>query len=322
MIIDKLVSLAQRVGLVALDVGARGGVNQDLLSLAPGVDIFGFEPDPEECTKLNVKSDKGPWKSLNFIATALADSDRSIRLNLYKKRGCSSVLSARKDLGDLFSRGDYYIHEGFVEAPASTLDSIVVENPIASPAFMKIDVQGMEVDVFTGSQKTLSEHLVGIRTEVSMFPMYESQPLFAEVDQALRKFGFVPMRWLELHEWRRSTRVKYPAISKEPMPFSRGQMMHGDVLYLMHPEAMEDGTDAKIRRLVRLALVAICYGQLDHAHATLSRPRVREFVQGCIGSDPIGVLEKLSMSMARATRWRRALARLALRFHRAPVNWT
>ena len=315
---EKFISLSGRVGLVALDVGARGGVSQDLAPIARTVDFFGFEPDPDECSALNASPDNGPWKSLKFIPIALAQRERNIRLNLYRQRGCSSVLLARQDIGDLYSRGDYYVHEGAIEVQAKTLDEIVTEYSIESPSFMKIDVQGMEVDVFQGATKTLSECLVGIRAEVSLFPLYEGQPLFAEVDQELRPYGFVPMRWLELHEWRRLTRVKYPKVSRKKMPYSRGQMMHGDVLYLLHPETLPEETDADIRRLIRLALVAICYGQLDHAHAVCSRTRVRSFARDCTGSDPIDVIEQLSMSMARSTRWRRILARLALRFQGSP----
>ena len=319
---DKLLRLATTVKLTALDIGARGGVNKDLLPLAAGVDFYGFEPDPDECLLLNASPDKTPWRSLRYIPTALAESDRSIRLNLYRQRGCSSALRARQDVGELFSRGDYYIHDGAVELSAKTLDSIVAEYPIESPSFMKIDVQGMEVEVLQGARRTLSECLVGIRTEVSFFPIYDGQPLFAEVDQALRPFGFVPMRWLELHEWRRQTRVKYPAASRVGMPYSRGQMMHGDVLYLLHPEGLPEDTDADIRRLVCLALVAVCYGQLDHAYSVFSRPRVLAYVRDRIDGDPLSLLTQLSKRLTKATRWRRICELLALRFDRTPVRFS
>jgi FkbM family methyltransferase len=320
--LETLRNLADHCGFAALDVGARGGVGADLLPLAGSIDYFAFEPDPEECRALNSRKNEGPWKSLTYIPAALAETDRELSLNLYGKPGCSSAYRARKELGALYSRAEYYDHVKTIQVPAQALDQICVAYSIKNPAFMKIDVQGMEVDVFKGARDALANDLVGIRTEVSLFPMYESQPLFAEVDQALRPYGFVPMRWLELHEWRRSTRVKYPRVTSGAMPYSRGQMMHGDVLYLLHPEAMGDQTPEEISRMIRLALIAICYGHLDHAHAVLARPRVREFARDCIHSDPLEALESLSVSMARSTRWRRLLARLAMRFHRAPVNWT
>ena len=300
--VAQLARLAESVGLVALDVGARGGISKDLLLLSSAIDFYGFEPDPEECDRLNGLPAAGPWKSTTFLPTALAESDGTIELNLYGRRGCSSKLKAIEKSGAIFSRGDYYIHEGTVTVPAQSLDSMVAERRVCSPAFMKIDVQGMEVECFSGAATTLSNHLVGIRCEVSFFQLYENQPLFAEVDQALRAYDFVPMTWLEFHEWRRRTRTKYPRLDGGVLPYSRGQMMHGDVLYLLHPESLSDDTDAEVRRLVRLALIAICYEQFDHAWVVITRPRVLEFCQTVANVDPMAAVKNLSR--IRARKWR------------------
>ena len=38
--------------IVSLDIGARGGAQADLLPLARAVNLYGFEPDPEEYERL------------------------------------------------------------------------------------------------------------------------------------------------------------------------------------------------------------------------------------------------------------------------------
>ena len=96
--------------------------------------------------------------------------------------------------------------------------------------------------------------------------------------------------------------------------------MHGDVLYLLHPESLAADSQADIQRLVRLALVAICYGQLDHAQAVFKRSRVREFVREGIGHDPLDLLFGMSMKLARSSRWRRFWDRLVLRLYRSPLR--
>lgn len=300
--------LAQKVRLSALDIGARRGVGTDLLSLAPAIDFFAFEPDPEECEKMN-DHPSVPWKSLTFIPTALGASTGSFDLNLYRQRGCSSRLKARQEVGELFSRGDYYIHDGVVNVPMKKLDDVVQEHNIEYPAFMKIDVQGMECDVFKGGCKTLSDSLVAIRTEVNFFPLYDDLPLFSEVEQALRPYGFIPMRFLEMHEWRRTTKRKLPNLGPMPMPYSQGQMIHGDVLFMLHPEYFSAEDENQIRRLIRLALIAVCYEHFDHAYVIFSRSRIQEYAKDVLNVDPLKILSQCSYELSRQTRW---FARLSL----------
>jgi FkbM family methyltransferase len=311
---SSLLALAGHIGFTALDVGARGGVNDDLAALAPATHYVGFEPDAEECQRLNRSGISGGWKQVRFLPVALAAAAGEFDLNLYSKRGCSSKYTARQDLGKLFARGDFYKLDRTVRVPCQRLDDVLAAEKIEEPAFMKIDVQSMEVEVFDGAPRTLQEDLAGIRTEVSFFPMYEDQPLFAEVDQRLRKDGFVPMRWLESHEWRRATTKKPWSMADGPLPFSRGQLMHADVLYLLHPEALGHGTPRELRRLVRLGLMAACYQHYDHAHAVFTMPAVREFCMDLWKLDAAAAAERMSQAEATLTRrlaWRvmRALQR-------------
>ncbi len=302
--------LAEKVGLIGLDIGARGGVSSDLQSIGKSVDFIGLEPDAEECERLNALPQPEDCRSARYIPWAAAEKECVFNLNLYRQRGCSSKYEADSSLGALFSRDDYYILDDTVSVKARPLDDILDEYQVQSPAFLKIDIQGMEVDVFQGAKKTIAESLVGIRTEVSFFPIYKDQPLFSEVDQFLRPYGFVPMRWLEFHEWRRSTKIKHPALAEGSMPYSQGQIIHGDVLYLLHPEWLSDETEADIQRLIRLGLVSICYGHLDHAKVAFMRPRIRALIEGYIGTDPIEMLAGLSSEIAATSRRSRALSSL------------
>lgn len=302
-----LLALAQQIGLTALDVGARGGVNTDLGPLAVATNYVGFEPDAEECARLSKTGIGGGWKNVTFVPVALADHAGEFQLNLYSKRGCSSKYTARKDLGKLFCRGDFYNLDQVVTVPCQPLDDVLTKEGIAEPAFMKIDVQSMEVEVFDGAVRTLKDDLVGIRTEVSFFPMYEDQPLFAEIDQRVRRDGFVPMRWLENHEWRRATGKKPYSMADGPLPFSRGQLIHADVLYLQHPEALATDTPKALRRLVRLGLVAACYQHYDHAMAAFSIPAVRSFCRDQWKLEPERAVERMSqaeVTLGRRLAWR------------------
>jgi FkbM family methyltransferase len=303
-------SLASAIGFTALDVGARGGINNDLIDIAASVDYYGFEPDIEECEKLNnFKSACGnnnQWKSLTYIPIALSADKDSFVLNIYHHRGCSSKLNPRRGISELFSRGDYYVLEDTVEVKSNRLDNLVGENRLEPPAFMKIDVQGMELEVFRGAKKSLSDSLVGIRTEVYFYNLYEGQPTFTDIDLYLRAFGFAPMIWLELHEWRRTTKLKLPKLASSAMPYSKGQLIHGDVLYLLQPEDILSGicrnNENQIKKSIRLALLAICYDLFDHAFAVFEKDDVKQYCFDIVGIDPLESLLLLSKYKSRGYR--------------------
>lgn len=291
---SKLRSISESFPLAAFDVGARGGAKHDLSPLASGVDYVLFEPEKEAYDRLPSQLSGQGWRSVRCVNTALAAESGSFPLNLYRQRGCSSRFAAADGVGDLYSRGDYYVLDGVVDVQAQTLDELVSDGEVISPNFIKIDVQGMELEVFLGSATALKSTVVGIRAEVNFFPMYEGQPLFPEIDLHLRPMGFVPMQWLEFHEWRRRTRRKYPNSAKDILPISRGQMMHADVLYLLHPEGLNSNTDQEKERLVRLGVVAACYGHFDHAAAAFSKSGVREMIIDRARVDPMEALVALS----------------------------
>lgn len=307
---EKILSIGSKNSLVAFDIGARGGIKRDLELLASSTDYVLFEPDPGAFEQLKLARNGSPWRSIACVNQALAGKNETFYLNLYRQRGCSSRYTANSELGRLFRRGDYYIHDGVAEVKARTLDDLVREGSAPPPSFIKIDVQGMEFDVFSGAVSALRESVVGIRTEVSFFAIYPGQPLFAELEQQLRPFGFVPMRWLEFHEWRRRTKAKYPETADDLLPASRGQMMHADVLFLLHPEILPSETEAQIRRMIRLGLVAACFGHFDHAAAAFSRKGVRQFVLADTGIDPLQALVPLSRELARRARYEKRIVLL------------
>lgn len=296
-LIRDFLPLTKLIQLSALDIGARKGVSKDLISIAPSIDFYGFEPDRIECEKLN-NSKNLIWNSITYIPTALSHNNSSIDLNLYRQRGCSSKLKVDNDIAEMFSRSEYYIKDGTVKVPCKKLDDVVDEFSIETPAFMKIDVQGMEVDVFKGSIKTLENSLVAIRTEVNFLPIYNDLPLYSDIDKTLRPYGFLPFCFLEMHEWRRYTKKKLPKLGPEPFPYSKGQMIHGDVLYMLTPEYFTLKSDDQIRREIRLAIIALCYDRLDHAAEIFKKSYIKEFCNDFSLTDPILTLQKISRSKA------------------------
>ncbi len=295
-------ALSEQVGITAFDVGARGERCNDLLPIASGVDWICLEPD-EDASVLSPK----PWRSVSKVSCAAAAVNGSFELNLYRQRGCSSRFAANQMLAERFSRESYYELDGVASIKAQTLDQIA-QAKSTRVDFLKIDIQGMEVECFQGAVKNLGDAVVGIRTEISFFPIYTGQPLLAEVDLTLRPFGLFPAQWLELHGWRRTSKAKLPRLSSGALPFSKGQLIHGDLLYLVQPEDLPVTTDAEVHRVVRLALISLCYDMFDHAAACFERQSVREYVEAVL-PDPLGALQMLSRKRASKTTLRRLISR-------------
>ncbi len=272
-LIKYFTNLALDVGFTIIDVGARKdkarsnpSTKRDFNIIAKGCDYFGYEPDKVEYKKL-LKNKNHFWNTQKFISDALGESEGSFDLNFYAQPGLSSKFKAKKDQFSLFSRLSYLGNlNKSISVNVTTLDDSIKKNKISNPSFLKIDVQGMELEVFKGARNFLKNQCLGIRVEIAFHELYENQPLFFEIDSHLRKLGFFPFQFLELHSWRRDSKKKFPF--KDPhakINFSKGQLIHGDIIYLKNPLSLPKKDINKQK--IRLALIALCYQHFDMAHS-------------------------------------------------------
>ena len=293
---EPLQRLLTGLRFTCLDVGARRGFTTDLLPIASAVDAVGFEPDREEADRLNGEAARArhPWRSLRFLPVALGPAGAKV-LHLYRQRGCSSILEADVAAAARFSRDDYFVLDGDVDLTTVPADEALRQHQVTHPVYMKIDVQGYELEVFRTAGGMLADSLLAIRCEVSFIPLYKDQPLFGDIAGFLRPFGFVPMGFQELHHWRPSTRVKYHD-APGPIPAARGQLVHGDVLFLRDAHTMPDQGDAATGALLKLAFLALTYGYVDHAVPILRRPALAPWLRDHGVPDAVAAL-------APASRW-------------------
>ncbi|MBN1574468.1 MAG: FkbM family methyltransferase [Deltaproteobacteria bacterium] len=263
-----------------LDIGSRGGFVEDLLPMAFAVDAVGFEADKAECDKMNKLTSEMeiPWRSLKYLPIALGKNKKKQSLNIYSNRGCSSLLEADVELAESFSRGDYYQLEKTVEIETVSLDKVAEKYNLTDAVYMKIDVQGSEMDIINNGKQLLKNRILVVRIEVMFYPFYINQCTFKDLDGSLRDLGFIPMMFLEQHHWRRTTKVKLPLLSEGQFPYSRGQLMHGDVLYFKDPDIMPDGTSEEIEILLKASFIALAYGYVDHSLFIMQRPSVKEYL--------------------------------------------
>ena len=198
-----------------LDVGARWGTSGAWYRLSPLAKVVGFEPDAEECARLNRTA--SPYE--RFVPIALGASRETVTIHVTREPGCSSIYPPDMSVARRYAGLDI-----MTPVRTVTLDTIRLqdwareEDCTDDIAFMKLDVQGYELSILQGAGPTL-DRCLGLEVEVEFNPLYEGQPLFADVDQFLRARGFAL--------WRLDQLVHYSERPLRQLPRSASAMYSG-----------------------------------------------------------------------------------------------
>jgi FkbM family methyltransferase len=168
-----------------VDVGAAAGSDPPayarLLQTLP-CQVVGFEPQADECEKLNRQNGS---KHI-FLPHAIGDG--SVR-TFYECRSsyCSSLFEPDIALADKFHNlGELLGVVGTRQIQTRRLDDFA---ETAGADFLKVDVQGGELLVLQGAVERL-RRVLAVHVEVEFLPLYKNQPLFADIDVFLRAQGF------------------------------------------------------------------------------------------------------------------------------------
>ncbi len=318
---DELAALLDHLApLGCLDIGARGGVVGDIEPLGRAASVYGFEPDEDECAKLNqsIESNPHPFGTLQFLPVALGPKEEQRTLHIMRHEGASSLLSPDPDVTKRFgTRAAYFDVARTVTIDTKPLDGVITDYAIANPVYMKIDVEGFELEILKGAEALLQSSLLAMRAEIAFLPCRIGQPDFGEIAAFLKQFNLMPMGFLYIIDWRSQTRVKHPRRMSGPLPYSRGQMVHGDVLFLRDPHSLAENTDVEIKAKLSLALLALLYDYVDFAHDIIASDRISAYLHDVIGADGLSGLSKASRYLAKrhdrlaAKAWGRNLAKRA-----------
>lgn len=265
--------------LQCLDVGARGIPKDDLLNLAPAVELYGFEPDRGECERLNDRFARGtasPYRKIVYFPVALGKAAEKRTLFITAHKGASSLLAPMAEIGRQFRRDDYVTVESTCEIATLPLDDFLAANALHHVVHAKIDIEGAELEVLQTAPRLLASTLLSLRLEVSFLRTRAGQPGYGDIEVFLRDHHFIPMDFLELHYWRRMTR-KHPAKrTKGFIPFSKGQVAHGDMLFFLSPEQV---LQRPMELVLKSALIAMAFGYLDHAYHLITHSPVQKFLE-------------------------------------------
>jgi FkbM family methyltransferase len=203
------------------------------------VRVTGFEPVEEECRKLNAAN----GAVHTYLPCAVGDGTRGT-FRQCNFPATSSLFEPNRTLLDRFQNLGEFTRV-VRECPIETrrLDDIA---EVQGVDYLKLDVQGAEYAVIQGAARTLASTLV-VHTEVEFVPLYVGQPLFAEVDQALRRNGFCFHRFAGI-----AGRAFKPMIAHNDPNALLSQMLWADAVYVRDWMRWESST---AEELLKLALI-------------------------------------------------------------------
>ena len=220
--------------VVIFDIGARGGVGREWDVLGDQLRAYAFEPDEEECRRLAANAPA----HLTYIPKALGKSSGSQTLYWTSLPDSAGLYRTRMDyFNRLLNRDNgVTVREGKVNV--TSLDEVVAEYKIATVDFIKLDIEGAELDVLQGGQNFLRGQLpLGLLSEIRFHEEINGSPPFSEFDAYLRGQG---LRLYDLQFYYQSRAVMpYPGLQHYHRPngtkffayTSRGQLQDGDALY-------------------------------------------------------------------------------------------
>jgi FkbM family methyltransferase len=245
--------------VIILDIGARGGFNKEWEVFGKQCHIFCFEPDQKECYQLNAEAPS----HVKYIPCAVGGRSGSAVLYEAKLGASTGLYRTNMDyFGRLLNR-DNAIVVAEHSVRVWTLEDVIAEYEIPAPNFIKIDVEGAEVDVLRGAARHLeASTLLGILSEIRFQSEINGSPTFSALDILLQNCG---LRLYDLQFYHQSRRgLPYPGIYDYRLTTgerffaytTRGQIQDGDALYFR--DLLVDANKSARDELSARALLKLC----------------------------------------------------------------
>jgi len=205
-----------------VDVGASwvgGNAPYHDMLLRGDATLLGFEPAPDQLSILNSRGVPGA----TYRGEAIGNGEAGT-LHKCVAPGMTSLLEPEpKVLQHFHGFPEWAEVQEIIPLETHRLDDIPEARGMD---YLKIDIQGGELGAFQGGSALLDEVLV-VQTEVQFVPFYKEQPLFAELDQELRKHGLVFHRFIDM-----KSRVFVPMLANNDVFAGLSQQLWSDAIYV------------------------------------------------------------------------------------------
>lgn len=194
-----------------IDCGAYiGNWTREIKSIFPDARVLMLEADPEKETDLKKVQNEYPH-TVDYAISLLGAEER-VDVTFHKMRAGSSVLEEQSNAP-----------RNIVRLSMTTLDKVACEKGFSDTTFIKLDVQGYELEVLKGATNLLDKaHIVLL--EVSFLQYNKGAPLIDEVMAFMKYHGFVVYDIGELVRWG-----------------TNNMLLQGDLIFIKHDSALRPG---------------------------------------------------------------------------------
>ena len=209
-----------------LDIGARAGLENHWQFYEDQLLQIGIEPDIQECDRLNRESVNSRHK---FYPVALGRKQETRIFSVCKWGGSSSFYPANLDFLKRFpdQNGELMQVQKQIELETIDLDTFSTQEQLGVIDFIKLDVEGSELDILQGGKNCL-QNVMGLSLEVLFHHSLRHQPTFSEIDLYLASQGFKLFDMALYRHARKALPLPTDALGAS----QQGQVLWGQALYL------------------------------------------------------------------------------------------
>lgn len=269
--------MVEALELSVLDVGARGGADEAMLPVAWASRIVCFEPDRTEAGILASRGDPR-WRQYTVLPFAVGGASGMQELSVPDEAEGASLLRHNPSMVERFGTEHLHAPRKILPVETWTLNDLLGAGHIGRVDYMKLDVEGAELDILKAGTAVL-DHCVALKVECSFLDQRVGQPLIWDVLQFLTGAGFEVVDLQDVHRWRRRNLPAHPYRVRAAMEYSRGQVAQCDVMLLRGATHVREHDHA-----LRLMVLSAAMGFFDYAITVLrARPELETTVRDRFG---------------------------------------
>lgn len=219
--------------------------------------MISFEVEEAVCNDMNARAKPG----VRYYPVALGQFNEKRDFYVTQHPMCCSLYAPNEPLISLYNNFEVAYLKHKTEIETVSLDHFAHTYTIGAVDFIKIDIQGAELDVFKGGVQTL-KNVLAIVCEVEFVPHYINQPLFGDVCSFLQQQDLMFHKFLGLA----GRSLKPIVINNNPNLAS--QHIWSDAVYTRDVQTMHALSG---QQLLKLSVFACLYGSPDLTYYCLNQ---------------------------------------------------